>query len=277
MSFFDDVGAFHIKFGLPNITDTKPHLLDEDAANFRSNFMFEELEEFATACKNGDLPKAADALVDLVYVAVGTAQMMGVPFNACWDMVHRANMQKERAVSADDERSVRKHSLDVVKPEGWKAPDLSRIIEESWTAPDKWDYRFMTLARHVAEWSKDPSTRVGSVLVGKQRAAIAVGFNGFPPGIDDTDLRLRDTKMKYRLMMHSERNVLDNARFDVVGGTLYSTLIPCCECTKSIISRGIGRVVCPPIPDREPWKEEGSWSRMLLQEAGIAIDEVAQS
>jgi len=135
----------------------------------------------------------------------------------------------------------------------------------------EWDDRFIDLAWHVATWSKDPSTKVGAVLVGKDRREIAVGYNGFPPGIADREDRLNDRDVKLRLTQHAERNVLDNARFDVRGGTLYTTFFVCNECAKSVVSRGIVRVVCPPPADREPWASDAEWSRQLLMEAGVNV------
>ena len=57
---------------------------------------------------------------------------------------------------------------------------------------DKWDFRFIELARHIALWSKDPSTKVGCVVVGEDREIRSTGFNGFPRGIDDNAERLLD-------------------------------------------------------------------------------------
>lgn len=132
MGLFDDVGDFHRKFGLDNDRNTSPTLLPEDVNTFRIEFMMEELNEFRDAIVEDDLYKAADALIDLVYVALGTAHMMGLPFEDLWAAVQRANMAKERATGGDDARSKRRHSLDVVKPEGWRPPDedIRRIIEE---------------------------------------------------------------------------------------------------------------------------------------------------
>jgi predicted HAD superfamily Cof-like phosphohydrolase len=128
MSYFDDVGEFNKKFDLPHATDESPRLLNMDLLMFRINFMQEELREFVEATDRRDIVEAADALVDLVYVALGTAHMMHIPFDACWQEVQRSNMDKVRANGAADPLSKRKHALDVVKPEGWKPPDLKSII-----------------------------------------------------------------------------------------------------------------------------------------------------
>lgn len=137
MSFFDDVREFHAKFSLPHHGDgTPPGLLESSVYEFRRKFLREELFEFEESHEKGDLAAAVDALVDLAYVALGTAHLMAAPFDECWDAVHRANMAKERAASADDGRSKRGHALDVVKPLGWTPPDHASILERhGWVAP----------------------------------------------------------------------------------------------------------------------------------------------
>ena len=136
---------------------------------------------------------------------------------------------------------------------------------------NKWDLRYMALARHVAQWSKDPSTKVGAVLVGVDRKKIALGYNGFPKGVKDDPSRLENRETKYVFTQHAERNVLDNADFNTVGATLAVTMHPCHECAKSIVSKGIFRVICPPAPDREPWKSSAKWTAEMFKEAGVEL------
>lgn len=106
-----------------------------------------------------------------------------------------------------------------------------------------WNQRFMDLAHHVAGWSKDPSTKVGAVIVNDKKQVLSMGYNGFPRGVHDCEERYNDRSTKLKLVAHAERNALDNAYVDVDGSTLYSTLYPCSECAKGIIQRGIKRVV----------------------------------
>lgn len=139
---------------------------------------------------------------------------------------------------------------------------------------DRWDARHMALAIHVSAWSKDPSTKVGAVLVGKNQRDIALGYNGFPPGIGDSSERLLDRRVKYLLTQHAERNVLDNARFEVSGSTLITTAYPCVECAKSIVSKGVSRLVTTPrpAPIGEPsWRDTLEWSENLFREAGLEV------
>jgi dCMP deaminase len=140
------------------------------------------------------------------------------------------------------------------------------------TREEKWDKRFYELALHVSTWSRDPTTKVGAVLVGKDRRKIALGYNGFPPGVEDFPDRLSNREVKHKLTQHAERNVLDNSAFDTEGSTLYITFFPCSECSKSAVSKGVKRVVSPPPSTNEPWASDAEWSLRILSEAGVQVD-----
>lgn len=126
---FDDVGYFHERFGLDNVThqDSGPRDVPMDLMEFRRKFLHEELEEFEEGLAEGDEAKMADALIDLVYVAMGTAHLRGYPWEALWAEVQRANMSKVRA-QRDGSDSVRGSQYDVVKPPGWKAPNIEGVL-----------------------------------------------------------------------------------------------------------------------------------------------------
>jgi dCMP deaminase len=134
-----------------------------------------------------------------------------------------------------------------------------------------WDERFLALAHHISTWSKDPSTKVGAVLVGNDKRQVALGYNGFPGGVLDSASRLNDRDIKLRYTIHAERNVLDNAHFPTRGATLYVTHPPCCNCALSIISKGIHRVVSSPMSSEfaSRWGAEAFLSRDLFREAGV--------
>ena len=123
-SNFDDVKAFNEKYGI--LYQGPPRPLPAEIAEYRIKFMREELQEYVEAWQNGDLEKQFDALLDLVYVAMGTAIFHGFPWQAGWDEVQRANMSKVRATSAQE--SKRGSKLDVIKPPGWCSPDLRRVL-----------------------------------------------------------------------------------------------------------------------------------------------------
>ena len=120
-----DIKDFHTKFELTY--DGPPRPLPYELVSFRAIFMHEELQEYGLAVDNVDLEKQLDALVDLVYVALGTAYLHGFDFNEAWRRVHAANLKKVRAETPDD--SKRGSVFDVVKPEGWEPPDLSDLVK----------------------------------------------------------------------------------------------------------------------------------------------------
>lgn len=142
MKHWNDVFDFHAKFDLPR--NTSPTELSANKLRDRAAFLIEELIEFADAAnltitcyKNdgrvtydesrsnvpADYYAQADALIDLVYVALGTAVMMGLPWDALWDDVHAANMRKVKGMSK------RGMEDDVTKPIGWRGPQTKKIID----------------------------------------------------------------------------------------------------------------------------------------------------
>lgn len=129
-SNFEDVQEFMRKFGLP--LPDKPALVPLDVAIFRYEFLQEELNELFLALSAAELDQIADALVDLVYVAMGTAIVYGLPWQELWDEVQKTNMAKERVKNLHD--SKRGHRFDVIKPDGWVPPDLNRVLADfGWT------------------------------------------------------------------------------------------------------------------------------------------------
>lgn len=133
---------------------------------------------------------------------------------------------------------------------------------------EKWDKRFFELALHVAEWSRDPKTKVGAVIVNEHKQVVSLGFNGFPRGIFDREDRYQDRDTKYMFVAHAERNALDNAFVDTRGCTLYTTLYPCNECAKGIIQKGIKRVVAP-FPDFNKPSCNFNITKIMFEEAKI--------
>ncbi len=124
MDLFSAIKEFHSKFeleGAPQPSPLHPHL-----SHFRMGFLHEEVNEYKQAVRDNDLEGQLDALVDLVYVALGTAYLHGFDFNEAFRRVHEANLKKTRA--RNDSDSKRGSSYDVVKPEGWTVPDLSDLV-----------------------------------------------------------------------------------------------------------------------------------------------------
>lgn len=133
----------------------------------------------------------------------------------------------------------------------------------------KWHLRFLRLAQEVSTWSKDPSTGVGAVLINPERRVIGIGFNGFPPGVEDLPERYNDRTTKLRLTVHAEQNALHFAMHDTVGSTLYTTFFPCCQCAAAIIARGVRHVVSVDNPADARYTEEFALSKTMFSEAGV--------
>ena len=91
-----DIDRFHKKFGFEKNNKVG---IPEDAelVNFRTSFLMEELSEYTNAIVKKDTAEVLDALVDIVYIALGTAWLFNLPFEKAWKEIQAANMKKIRA------------------------------------------------------------------------------------------------------------------------------------------------------------------------------------
>ena len=136
---------------------------------------------------------------------------------------------------------------------------------------EKWDRRFLALAEHVAQWSKDPSTKTGAVIIDSNNRVVSIGYNGFPRGVDDSLERLENRETKYKIIVHCERNALLFARGPVEGCRLYTwPFMSCTPCAAMVIQAGIIEVIAP-ISDNPRWIEDFNLSRILFSEAGVRV------
>jgi dCMP deaminase len=143
-----------------------------------------------------------------------------------------------------------------------------------------WDQYFMTMAYLVSMKSKDPSTRVGAVIIGPDKEIRSTGYNGLPRGIADRTYRYEDKNYKYEAVNHAEENAILHCAMNGVsakGCVLYTQWLPCARCTKSIIQSGIVEVI---YDDRFPgnkteeqmnWKHSIDISKEMINEAGIIV------
>ena len=123
IALYERVKAFHNKYGMAY--EGKPRMLPQELSDFRTHFLIEEVEEYVNA---ETIEDKFDALLDLVYVALGTAELHGITnkmFYQGFNEVHSANMKKIKG------KSERSDKFDVIKPEGWKAPDLKEILNDN--------------------------------------------------------------------------------------------------------------------------------------------------
>ena len=135
-----------------------------------------------------------------------------------------------------------------------------------------WDTRFLDLAEHISKWSKDPSTKVGAVIVDNWRRIVSTGYNGFPQGVMDSYDRLSNRELKYEMIVHAEINAILFAPLDLRGMTLYTTpFMPCSRCASLIIQSGISKVVSYSVEENPRWKDSLSLAKELFDEAEVEL------
>jgi len=136
----------------------------------------------------------------------------------------------------------------------------------------EWNNWFLGLAQYISTASKDPSTKVGAVIVDEERRVVSLGYNGLPRGIEDTKERLENRDLKYKIIVHAERNALLFARGSIKGCTIYTyPMMPCAVCASMIIQSGIKKVVAPK-SDNPRWIQDMELSTKLFEEAGVVVE-----
>lgn len=145
------------------------------------------------------------------------------------------------------------------------------------TLSNKWDIRYLRLAREISSWSKDPSTKIGAVAIGHKGQVLSQGYNGFARGVrEDLNPRWEIKEYKYKFVVHAEMNAIYNATYNGVsldGSTLYIWGLPCCsECAKGVIQVGIRRVVMPKMDYPNSWSESFKLSAQMFREANVDYD-----
>lgn len=143
-----------------------------------------------------------------------------------------------------------------------------------------WDAYFMGIAMLSAKRSKDPSTQVGSCIVGKDNKILSVGYNGMPIGCADTDMPWaregEPMQTKYLFVCHAELNaILNYSGGNIQGSTVYTTLFPCNECAKALIQSGVKRVVY--LSDKYAGSDSTMAAKMMFKMAGVEFTEYQPS
>ena len=132
------------------------------------------------------------------------------------------------------------------------------------------------MAKHTAQLSKDPSTKVGAVIFDPKRRIASAGYNGFARGVNDTPERLENRDVKYRLVLHAEKNAIMFATAPLEGCTIAVTHPCCAQCAAIIIQSGIKHVLWPKPDDVfvSRWAEDMVLTNMQFAEAGVTVEEV---
>lgn len=139
---------------------------------------------------------------------------------------------------------------------------------------DKWTERYLRMAEEVAQWSKDPSTKCGAVIVDHTNHIVSVGFNGFAAGVKDDPERYNDRSIKYQLVLHAEDNAILSASYIPPGCTLFTwPMQPCSLCAAKIIQKRFAAVIFPSC-DNQRWAESFKWANIQFTEAGVRCQEI---
>ena len=145
--------------------------------------------------------------------------------------------------------------------------------------PTKWDDRFLSLAEHIAQWSKDPSTKVGAVIVRPDKTVASMGYNGFPRRVVDDPAALADRPTKYGMVVHAEMNAVVTAREPLHGFTcVVWPFPPCSSCAAVLVQAGIRAVVAPePTPEQiERWGDSFILMERMFRESGVHLLKVTK-
>jgi dCMP deaminase len=144
-----------------------------------------------------------------------------------------------------------------------------------------WVRRYTSLAKEIASWSKDPRTKVGAVVVGKEGQILSQGYNGFPRGINDSEDRLNDRETKLKYVVHAEMNCIYNASLSGMSlkdSDLFVHGLPVCsECAKGVIQVGVKRVfMCYPGEIDDKWRDSFRTTQEMFFEAGIEFSRLLE-
>jgi len=160
--------------------------------------------------------------------------------------------------------------------------DIDKIRESD----QNWLDFFFDICETISKKSKDPSTKVGCVIVNSGNSIVSTGYNGFPIGVNDKIVDTSDDTIKmskryerpekYFWTAHAEENAIALAARNGVslnGATLFvNRMRPCTRCTRLIIQSGIKKVyVMQDVSDEtvNRWKEDNDIADIMMEEAGI--------
>ena len=85
----------------------------------------EEYNELREAIEANDRVEQLDALVDILVVTMGAIRAGGFDGEAAWREVMNTNFAK---IDPDTGKVRKREDGKVLKPEGWKAPELAQFI-----------------------------------------------------------------------------------------------------------------------------------------------------
>lgn len=141
-----------------------------------------------------------------------------------------------------------------------------------------WDQYYLGLSKYVSSKSKDPSTKVGAVIVRPDHSLASIGFNGFAQRMPDNPELYANREEKYSRIVHAEINALNFCRDQSLQGyTLYTTpFMSCDRCFVQMVQKGIVRFVSPKPTEEQlvRWGAAFDRVRKYAQECHVELLEV---
>ena len=143
-----------------------------------------------------------------------------------------------------------------------------------------WTEYFLLIAENIKLKSKDKSTQIGAVIVGKNNEVLSTGYNSFPRGLNDGIIERQERPEKYYWFEHAERNAIFNAArvgTPLDNSTIYLTSgPPCMDCARGIVNAGIKKVYCKTIDqcttkNKDMWVESQNRTLQMFQECGVEL------
>ena len=99
---------------------------NETQFNLYTSLIQEEVDELWTANADADLVECLDALIDILVVTVGAIHSMGADAEGAWKEVMSTNFAK---IDKETGKVVKREDGKVLKPDGWRKPELSQFIK----------------------------------------------------------------------------------------------------------------------------------------------------
>lgn len=120
-----DVGEFHRAIPDDILQDRGERTPALVRRVMRHRLLTEEVKELEEAIMENDVVEVADALADIIYIALGSAIMYfgAERFAQVWDEVQRSNMAK-----TVDGKMVMRADGKILKPEGWAPPRIEQAL-----------------------------------------------------------------------------------------------------------------------------------------------------
>ena len=100
----------------------------EQTATLYLELINEEMNELSEAVEGGSDVASLDAICDTIWTLIGYAHAKGYPIEAAWDAVALSNLRK---IDLRTGKVNRRADGKVLKPEGWKPPDIARVLDDS--------------------------------------------------------------------------------------------------------------------------------------------------